>query len=189
MFGTASVSPVTNVAGLPFSDAERRIAASSVTFADLLEIPRQSVQGARLSQRGAHRGDHPDPSPSSCRGEEFDLTDLRESAAESRKRSRVIGTGSCPAQQLSRRCHPAYSLLRIPGSAPKRVKLFHEKLKVKQRPRFKDALEQGKVAKLPGIGPSCWKRFAKASPTPRRRRRNAWCCTKPSSTRARSWST
>src|SRR5881409_1387689 len=44
-------------------------------------------------------------------------------------------------------------LLRISGLGPKRVKLFHDRLKVNSIADLKAALEKGKIAKLGGFGP------------------------------------
>jgi DNA polymerase (family 10) len=67
----------------------------------------------------------------------------------------LVATGTLPQrQQLVATIPPGLlDLLRIPGLGPKRVKLFHEKLKVNSVADLKDALEKGKIAKLQGFGP------------------------------------
>src|SRR5207247_10219148 len=67
----------------------------------------------------------------------------------------LVETGTLPQrQQLVATLPPGLlDLLRISGLGPKRVKLFHEQLKVNSVADLKDALEKGLIAKLPGFGP------------------------------------
>src|SRR5439155_11204864 len=100
--------------------------------------------------------DHPDPIAELVAGAEFDLTDLpgiRDGIAK--EITALVQNGNLPQrQQLVAMVPPGLlDLLRIPGLGPKRVKLFHDVLKVNSVADLKDALEQGKIAKLGGFGP------------------------------------
>src|SRR5882762_4562552 len=89
-------------------------------------------------------------------GGDFDLTDLPGIGGGIAKEiTALVETGTLPQrQQLVATVPPGLlELLRIPGLGPKRVKLFHEELQVNSVADLKDALEKGKIAKLPGFGP------------------------------------
>src|SRR5439155_589666 len=82
---------------------------------------------------------------------EFDLTDLPGIGGGIAKEiTALVATGTLPQrQQLVATIPPGLlDLLRIPGLGPKRVKLFHEKLKVNSVADLKDALEQGTIAEV-----------------------------------------
>src|SRR6266568_3067646 len=100
--------------------------------------------------------DHADPIAELVSGGEFDLTDLPGIGGGIAKEiTALVATGTLPQrQQLVATIPPGLlDLLRIPGLGPKRVKLFHEKLKVNSVADLKAALDQGKIAKLQGFGP------------------------------------
>jgi DNA polymerase (family 10) len=125
--------------------------------ADLLEISAGNPFKVRAYRNAARTvADHPDPIAELVSGGEFDLTDLPGIGGGIAKEiTALVATGTLPQrQQLVAMVPPGLlELLRIPGLGPKRVKLFHEQLKVNSVADLKDALEKGKVAKLPGFGP------------------------------------
>ena len=125
--------------------------------ADLLEISAGNPFKVRAYRNAARTvADHADPIAELVSGGEFDLTDLPGIGGGIAKEiTALVETGTLPQrQQLVATIPPGLlDLLRIPGLGPKRVKLFHEKLKVNSVADLKDALEQGKIAKLQGFGP------------------------------------
>ena len=125
--------------------------------ADLLEISAGNPFKVRAYRNAARTvADHADPIAELVSGGEFDLTDLPGIGGGIAKEiTALVETGMLPQrQQLVATIPPGLlDLLRIPGLGPKRVKLFHEKLKVNSVADLKDALEKGKIAKLQGFGP------------------------------------
>ncbi len=124
--------------------------------ADLLEISAGNPFKVRAYRNAARTvADHPDPVAELVSGGEFDLTELPGIGDGIAKEIRaLVETGSLPQrQQLVAMIPPGLlELLRIPGLGPKRVKLFHEELKVNSVADLKAALDAGKIAKLPGFG-------------------------------------
>jgi len=124
--------------------------------ADLLEISAGNPFKVRAYRNAARTvADHPDPVAELVSGGEFDLTELPGIGDGIAKEIRaLVETGSLPQrQQLVAMIPPGLlELLRIPGLGPKRVKLFHEELKVNGVADLKAALDAGKIAKLPGFG-------------------------------------
>src|SRR6267378_230441 len=133
------------------------IARLLTDVADLLEISAGNPFKVRAYRNAARTvADPSDPIAELVSGGEFDLTELPGIGGGIAKEiTALIATGTLPQrQQLVATVPPGLlELLRIPGLGPKRVKLFHEKLKVNSVADLKDALDKGKVAKLPGIGP------------------------------------
>src|SRR5213594_3391355 len=133
------------------------IARLLTDVADLLEISAGNPFKVRAYRNAARTvADHPDPIAELVSGGEFDLTDLPGIGGGIAKEiTALVETGTLPQrQQLVATLPPGLlELLRIPGLGPKRVKLFHEQLKVNSVADLKDALEKGKIAKLPGFGP------------------------------------
>jgi DNA polymerase (family 10) len=125
--------------------------------ADLLEISAANPFKVRAYRNAARTvADHPDPIAELVTAGEFDLTDLPGIGGGIAKEIHaLIETGTLPQrQQLVATVPPGLlDLLRIPGLGPKRVKLFHDELKVNSVADLRDALEKGKIAKLPGFGP------------------------------------
>jgi DNA polymerase (family 10) len=125
--------------------------------ADLLEISAGNPFKVRAYRNAARTvADHSDPIAELVSGGEFDLTDLPGIGDGIAKEiTALVQTGTLPQrQQLAATVPPGLlELLRIPGLGPKRVKLFHEQLQVNSARDLKDALEKGKIAKLPGFGP------------------------------------
>jgi DNA polymerase (family 10) len=125
--------------------------------ADLLEISEGNPFKVRAYRNAARTvADHPDPLAELVKGGDFDLTDLPGIGGGIAKEiTALVGTGTLPQrQQLVATIPPGLlDLLRIPGLGPKRVKLFHDQLKVNSVADLKEALEQGKIAKLGGFGP------------------------------------
>ena len=125
--------------------------------ADLLEISAGNPFKVR-AYRNAGRtvADYPDPLSELVKDEAFDLTDLPGIGGGIAKEiTALLETGTLPQrQELVATIPPGLlDLLRIPGLGPKRVKLFHDQLKVNSVADLKRALEAGKIAKLGGFGP------------------------------------
>ncbi|HEV2669700.1 MAG TPA: DNA polymerase/3'-5' exonuclease PolX [Gemmatimonadales bacterium] len=125
--------------------------------ADLLEIAAGNPFKVRAYRNAARTvADHPDPLAELVKDGDFDLTDLPGIGGGIAKEiTALVETGTLPQrQQLVAQIPPGLlDLLRIPGLGPKRVKLFHDELKVNSVADLKDALEKGKIAKLSGFGP------------------------------------
>ncbi len=125
--------------------------------ADLLEISAANPFKVRAYRNAARTvRDHSDPLDALVRGGAFDLTDLPGIGGGIAKEIRaLVETGSLPQrQQLVAEVPPGLlDLLRIPGLGPKRVKLFHDQLKVNTVDDLRRALERGQVAELGGFGP------------------------------------
>src|SRR5712691_1074083 len=125
--------------------------------ADLLEISAGNPFKVRAYRNAARTvADHPDPLSELVKDEAFDLTDLPGIGGSIAKEiTALLETGTLPQrQQLVATVPPGLlDLLRIPGLGPKRVKLFHDQLKVNSVADLKDALEKGKIATLGGFGP------------------------------------
>ena len=125
--------------------------------ADLLEISEANPFKVR-AYRNASRTvrDHPEPLAELVRAGGYDLTDLP-SIGEgiASEIEALVATGDMPQRQaLIKKLPPGLlDLLRIPGLGPKRVKLLHEKLKVRTIADLAKAIESGNVAKLAGFGP------------------------------------
>jgi len=124
--------------------------------AELLEISAGNPFKVRAYRNAARTvADHPDPIAELVSGGDFDLTDLPGIGDGIAKEIKaLVETGTLPQrQQLVATLPPGLlELLRIPGLGPKRVKLFHEQLKVNSVADLKAALEKGKIAKLGGFG-------------------------------------
>jgi len=133
------------------------IARLLTDVADLLEISAGNPFKVRAYRNAARTvADHPDPIAELVTGGEFDLTDLPGIGGGIAKEiTALVETGTLPQrQQLVATVPPGLlDLLRISGLGPKRVKLFHEQLKVNSVADLKDALEKGLIASLPGFGP------------------------------------
>src|SRR5207244_8987946 len=133
------------------------IARLLTDVADLLEISAGNPFKVRAYPSAAGTAaDHPDPIAELVAGGEFDLTELPGIGGGIAKEiTALVQTGSMPQrQQLAATVPPGLlDLLRIPGLGPKRVKLFHDQLKVNSVADLKDALEKGKIATLQGFGP------------------------------------
>jgi DNA polymerase (family 10) len=125
--------------------------------ADLLEISAANPFRVRAYRNAARTvADHPDPLAELVKQGDFDLTDLPGIGGGIAKEiTTLVETGTLPQrQQLVATVPPGLlELLRIPGLGPKRVKLFHDKLKVNSVADLKQALDAGSVAKLAGFGP------------------------------------
>jgi len=133
------------------------IARLLTDVADLLEISAGNPFKVRAYRNAARTvADHPDPIAELVSGGAFDLTELPGIGGGIAKEiTALVQTGTLPQrQQLVATVPPGLlELLRIPGLGPKRVKLFHDQLKVNSVADLKAALEAGKIAKLPGFGP------------------------------------
>src|SRR6266851_1402002 len=133
------------------------IARLLTDVADLLEISAGNPFKVRAYRNAARTvADHPDPISELVKDEAFDLTELPGIGSGIAKEiTALLETGTLPQrQQLVATVPPGLlELLRISGLGPKRVKLFHDQLKVNSVADLKDALEKGKIAKLSGFGP------------------------------------
>ena len=142
---------------LVFSMQNAEIARLLGDVADLLEISAGNPFKVRAYRNAARTvADHPDPVAELVADREFDLTELPGIGDGIAKEiTALVQTGTLPQrQQLVATIPPGLlDLLRIPGLGPKRVKLFHDRLKVNSVADLKDALDQGTIAKLGGFGP------------------------------------
>jgi len=125
--------------------------------ADLLEISEANPFRVR-AYRNASRTvrDHPEPLAELVRAGGYHLTELPSIGdGIASEIEALIATGDMPQRQtLVKKLPPGLlDLLRISGLGPKRVKLLHEKLKVKTVVDLGKAIEAGKVAKVAGFGP------------------------------------
>ena len=125
--------------------------------ADLLEISAGNPFKVRAYRNAARTvADYPDPLSELVKDEAFDLTELPGIGGGIAKEiTALLETGTLPQrQQLVATIPPGLlDLLRISGLGPKRVKLFHDQLKVNSVADLTRALEAGKIAKLGGFGP------------------------------------
>src|SRR5574341_480853 len=133
------------------------IAAVFDEIADLLEIQGENPFRIRAYRNAARTiRDLPDPLTDAVREGTRDLTEIPgigEDLAE--KITALVTTGELPLHRQLAAKLPAglLDLLRIPGLGPKRVKLLWKKLRVKSAADLLQALDAGKVIKLPGFGP------------------------------------
>ena len=125
--------------------------------ANLLEMSDGNPFKVRAYRNAARTvRDHPEPLAELVRAGGFDLTELP-SIGEgiAGEIEALVATGEMPQRRALIKKLPAglLDLLRIQGLGPKRVRLLHEKLKVKTIADLGKAIEAGKVAKLTGFGP------------------------------------
>ncbi len=125
--------------------------------ADLLEIQDANPFRVRAYRNAARTiRDFPEALADVVRSGTRDLTDLPgigEDLAE--KITEIVGSGELKLRKQLAAKLPAglLDLLRIPGLGPKRVKLLHQKLKVKSAADLAAALQKGKIQTLKGFGP------------------------------------
>ena len=142
---------------LPFRAMQNAdIARQLEEVANLLEISEANPFKVRAYRNAARTvRDHPEPLAELVRAGGYDLTELP-SVGEgiAGEIEALVATGDMPQRQELVTKLPAglLDLLRIPGLGPKRVKLLHQKLKVKTAADLAKAIESGKVAKLAGGG-------------------------------------
>src|SRR5579859_5632795 len=121
------------------------IARALSEVADLLEISAGNPFKVRAYRNAARTvADHPDPIAELVSGGEFDLTELPGIGAGIAKEiTALVATCTLPQRQQLAATIPAglLDLLRISGLGPKRVKLFHDELKVNTVADLKNALE------------------------------------------------
>ncbi|HMJ59073.1 MAG TPA: DNA polymerase/3'-5' exonuclease PolX [Gemmatimonadales bacterium] len=133
------------------------IARQLEEVANLLEISDGNPFKVRAYRNAARTvRDHPEPLAELVRAGGYDLTELPSIGdGIASEIEALIATGDMPQRQaLVKKLPPGLlDLLRISGLGPKRVKLLHEKLKVKTVADLGKAIEAGKVAKLAGFGP------------------------------------
>jgi len=142
---------------LPFPAMQNAdIARQLEEVANLLEISEANPFKVRAYRNAARTvRDHPEPLAELVRAGGYDLTELP-SVGEgiAGEIEALVATGDMPQRQELVKKLPAglLDLLRIPGLGPKRVKLLHQKLKVKTAADLAKAIESGKLAKLAGGG-------------------------------------
>src|SRR6266511_375981 len=125
--------------------------------AELLEIQDANPFRVRAYRNAARTiRDFPEALAEVVRSGTRDLTDLPgigEDLAE--KITEIVGSGELKLRKQLAAKLPAglLDLLRIPGLGPKRVKLLHQKLKVKSAADLAAALQKGKIQTLKGFGP------------------------------------
>ncbi|HEY6207717.1 MAG TPA: DNA polymerase/3'-5' exonuclease PolX [Gemmatimonadales bacterium] len=125
--------------------------------ADLLEIRGENPFRVRAYRNAARTiRDYPEPIAELIHSGSKDLTEIPgigEDLAE--KIAAIVKTGDLPLRKKLAAKLPAglLDLLRIPGLGPKRVRLLHQKLKVKSAADLAAALDKGKIQKLKGFGP------------------------------------
>lgn len=144
-------------------------------MADLLEIGAQNPFRVRAYRNAARR----------IRASHHDLPGLVRSGQVlphlpgigkdlAGKIAEIARTGRCEALEKLQSQIPASlaALLRLPGVGPKRVRLLHEQLGIRDVQGLKDALENGRLEGLPGFGPRLIAQLrdaaAKQSDTPAR---------------------
>ena len=134
------------------------IAAVFDEVADLLEIRGENPFRIRAYRTAARTiRDMAEPLAEMVRGGARDLTEIPgigEDLAE--KITTLVATGTLPLhrQLVAKLPTGLLDLLRIPGLGPKRVKVLHQKLRVKSPADLLKALDRGSVVKLKGFGPT-----------------------------------
>src|ERR1043166_1562538 len=145
--------PVPSIYCMQNADIARQLGE----VADLLEISAGNPFKVRAYRNAARTvADHPDPIAELVSGGEFDLTELPGIGEGIAKEiTALVTTGTLPQRQLLMAAIPPglLDILRMPWLGPKRVKLFHDELKVNSVADLKTALDAGKIAKLSGFGP------------------------------------
>ena len=125
--------------------------------ADLLEIRGENPFRVRAYRNAARTiRDYPEPIAELIHSGSKDLTEIPgigEDLAE--KIAAIVKTGDLPLRKklAAKLSAGLLDLLRIPGLGPKRVRLLHQKLKVKSAADLAAALDKGKIQKLKGFGP------------------------------------
>src|SRR5204863_8971777 len=156
-FPSITVASPTVLYRRSYSMQNAEIARLLSDVADLLEISAGNPFKVRAYRNAARTvADHADPIAELVSGGQFDLTDLPGIGGGIAKEiTALVATGTLPQRdQLVAHIPPGLlDLLHIPGLGPKRVKLFHDELEVNGVADLKNALEQGRNAKLTGFGP------------------------------------
>jgi len=143
----------TNVAGMPVHNAD--IAAIFGEIADLLEIRGENPFRVRAYRNAARSVGELGRDLKALVDDGQDLPKLPGIGADLAAKIREIcKTGTCKLlEQLHREMPPAISeLLRLPGLGPKRVKLLHDKLKIRTVEELKRAAGAGRIREIAGFG-------------------------------------
>jgi len=143
----------TNVAGMPVHNTD--IAAIFGEIADLLEIRGENPFRVRAYRNAARSVGELGRDLKALVDDGQDLPKLPGIGADLAAKIREIcKTGTCKLlEQLHREMPPAISeLLRLPGLGPKRVKLLHDKLKIRTVEELKRAAGAGRIREIAGFG-------------------------------------
>lgn len=125
--------------------------------ADLLDLQNANPFRVRAYRNAARTiRDFPEPIAELVSSGRKDLTEIAGIGEDlGEKITTIVKTADLPLRKQLAAKIPAglLDLLRIPGLGPKRVKLLHERLKVKSATDLGRVLDAGKVQKLKGFGP------------------------------------
>src|SRR5439155_22374970 len=125
--------------------------------ADLLEIQNANPFRVRAYRNAARTiRDFPEPIAELVRAATKDLTEIHGIGEDlAQKIGDIVTTGELPLRKQKAAKLPAgfLGLLRIPGLVPTRVKILHQKLKLKSAADLANALDAGNAPQLKRMGP------------------------------------
>jgi DNA polymerase (family 10) len=139
---------------VPVQNAE--IAGIFETVADLLAVRGENPFRIRAYRNAARTIRGNSRSMAELLAEGRDLAELRNIGKDlAGKIATIVETGRLPLlEELSSRTPKALAeLMKIEGLGPKRVRILHEKLRIRSLADLAVALRRGKVRALPGFGP------------------------------------
>ena len=139
---------------MPVQNAE--IAGIFETVADLLAVRGENPFRIRAYRNAARTIRGNSRSMAELLAEGRDLAELRNIGRDlAGKIATIVETGRLPLlEELSSSTPKALSeLMKIEGLGPKRVRILHEKLRIRSLADLAAALRRGKVRELPGFGP------------------------------------
>ncbi len=143
----------TNVAGMPVHNAD--IGAIFDEIADLLEIRGENPFRVRAYRNAARSVAELGRDLKTLIDERQELPKLPGIGTDLAGKIREIcESGTCKLlEQLHRQMPPAITeLLKIPGLGPKRVKLLHDRLRIKTAEELKRAARAGRIREIAGFG-------------------------------------
>ncbi len=143
----------TNVAGMPVHNAD--IGAIFDEIADLLEIRGENPFRVRAYRNAARSVAELGRDLKTLIDERQELPKLPGIGTDLAGKIREIcESGTCKLlEQLHRQMPPAITeLLKIPGLGPKRVKLLHDRLRIKTAEELKRAAGAGRIREIAGFG-------------------------------------
>ncbi len=141
----------------------RQIAEMFNEIADLLDIDGENPFRVRAYRNAARTILSYPRSMAELVEEGFDLSQLRGIGKElAKKIAEIVTTGRLRYLERLKRSHPPQleALLKIPGLGPGRVRLLHEMLHINSIKYLEQALENGKLDKVPGFGPKLIEKIA-----------------------------
>ncbi len=148
---------------MPVQNAD--IAALFYRLADLLEIEGANPFRIRAYRNAARTLEELPKNVAALIGEEQDLAELPGIGEDlAGKIAEVAQTGRLKALEETERRVPKSlaALVALPGLGPKRVKLLHEKLKIRSLEDLERALRAGRLRKLAGFGIKTEEKIARA---------------------------